>query len=216
MLYPIFLNLEGKAVLVVGAGPVATAKLWPLVASGARATVVAPTAAPAVLQMAERNLVRYEKRRFEERDVEGKVLVIAASDNTVVNEAVMKSCRARGVWVNVVDDPVRCDFFVPSTVHRGRLQVAISTEGASPAFARRLRLELERRLHESLGEYVELLHEARKRIKATVTDPSVRRAVNEALLDSEARTSLECGDTEGARAAIARALESFEQKRLEA
>jgi precorrin-2 dehydrogenase / sirohydrochlorin ferrochelatase len=216
VLYPVFVNLKGKSVLVVGAGSVAIAKLSPLLSSGADVVVVAPRAQQAVLRMAEHGEVQFVQRAFVSDDVKGRSLVVAASNNPVVNETVMRSCREHGVWVNVVDDPARCDFFVPSMVNRGRLHVAISTEGASPAFARRLRRELDHWLHESLDQYVDLLEEGRKRIRALVPEPAARRSANEALLESGARTALECGDAEGARAAIARVLAHIEQKRAEA
>jgi precorrin-2 dehydrogenase / sirohydrochlorin ferrochelatase len=215
VLYPIFLNLKDQRVLVVGAGAVALGKIRVLISCGARLRVIAPAAVSDIREMADRGEVEYESRKFDPRDATGMAMVIAATSDLNVNEAVMRSCRERGVWVNVVDDPARCDFFVPSLVNRGRLHVAISTEGASPAFARRLRRELDHWLHESLDEYVEMLDVARKRIRERVSDRSARRTANEAVLNCEARTSLEHGDVESARAAIDRVLARVERKRAE-
>ncbi|MBI5533826.1 MAG: bifunctional precorrin-2 dehydrogenase/sirohydrochlorin ferrochelatase [Deltaproteobacteria bacterium] len=216
MLYPIFLNLKGRPVLVVGAGSVALGKIQVLLSCGGKVRVIAPYAVSEVRELSDRGELEYAARKFDSSDVAGMALVIAATSDAQVNEAVMRCCHASGVWVNVVDDPPRCDFYVPSLVNRGRLHLAISTEGASPAFARRLRRELDHWLHESLDEYVELLDAARKRIRQRVSDRAARRSANEAILNCEARTSLEHGDMEGARAAIERVLARIEQKRAEA
>lgn len=213
MLYPLFLNLAGASALVVGAGSVASAKLPALLAARAVIDVVAPEACAAVEEWARAGALRHVARGFVPTDADGRRVVIAATGHSAVNEAVLRACRERGIWVNVVDDPERCDFFAPAVVTRGRLQVAVSTEGASPAFAKQLRRELETTLHPSLGEYVELLSEARSRIRARLPLPTERRAANEALLRTEARRCLERGDARGASAAVDRVLDDIERKR---
>ena len=151
MLYPLFLKLDGAPTLVVGAGTIAKHKAESLLSCGALVTMVAPDACPDVLALAAQGRVCLERRGFLPQDVDGKRLVIAATSLPEVNEAVMQRCRACGVLVNVVDDPARCDFYVPSVVERGRVQVAISTGGASPALARLLKAEIAAVLEPTLG-----------------------------------------------------------------
>jgi siroheme synthase-like protein len=204
----LFLKLEGHPVLVVGAGTVAAQKIGSLLRCGARVTVVAPHACEAVAAMARRGHIDLRLRAFELGDVDAQRLVIAATSEPHTNEIVMRCGRARRVLVNVVDDPERCDFYVPSVIDRGALQVAVSTQGASPALARTLRKEIERYLHPSLSRYVELVAQARSRIKHLVPGGyEARRVANEAVLASDARRLLEDGDEPGATAAIEAELE---------
>jgi siroheme synthase-like protein len=210
VLYPIFLKLDGREVLVVGAGAVAAFKTALLLRAGARVRVVAPEACDRVRQMAERGEIAWLRRAFRPEDAAGAALAIAATGDAAANDRVMNACRDARVLVNVVDDPDRCDFFVPATLERGSVQVAVSTHGESPAFAKRLRAQLEAALHPSLGEYVELLGRARRRIRERFpASASTRRAANEALLASAARERLEAGDRKGAERAIDEALAAF-------
>lgn len=215
MLYPLFLKLEGAPALVVGAGIIAKHKAESLLACGATVTMVAPDACADVIGLVEQGRVRYERRGFLPEDVEGKRLVIAATSDTAVNEAVMQRCRARGVLVNVVDDPARCDFYVPSVVQRGRVQVAISTGGASPALARLLKAEIASVLEPTLGEFADLVSRARDRIKSILRDEDyeARRLANEGVLASEARRRLADGDREGAERAVEDVLESLRRRK---
>lgn len=141
--YPVFFDLRGRPVLVVGAGKVALRKTRGLVEAGARVTVVAPRWEPEF----ERLPVTLVKRAFGERDVEGAFLVFAATDNREVNRAAGGAARARGIPANVADALPECDFLAPARVRRGNVQVAISTSGENPRLAAGLR----RRIEEALG-----------------------------------------------------------------
>ncbi len=209
MLYPLFLKLRGRSVLVVGAGSVAVAKLRGLLGSGAQVTVVATRASEAVQAMAARGALVLYERPFEEQDVAGRLLVVAATNDSEANARIRRCCQARGVLINAVDDPDNCDFFVPAVVDRGAVQVAISTQGASPALVRVLREEIERVLHPTIGRYAELVASARARIRAMVPEFEARRAANEAVVRSRARTLLEQGDEASALAEIEAVLEQL-------
>jgi len=150
--------------VVVGGGRIATAKATGLLCHGAHVSVIAPQATKLIQSKARANQLVWRKRAFRAKDVEGAFLTVAATNSIAVNEAVFRACRAHGVLCNVVDDPERCDFFYPAVVQRGPLQIAISTEGRSPALARRLRLELEQQFAPEYGEWVEHIGEMRKQI----------------------------------------------------
>ena len=216
MLYPVFLKLDGHQVLVVGGGNVALAKIRGLVGTGAKIRVVAVRVIVEVEELARGGSIELTQRAFEEADVSGARVVIAATNDAAVNERIMRTCRERDILVNVVDDPARCDFFVPSVIDRGRLRIAVSTGGSSPGFARRLRLELESRLHPSLGRYVELLASVREQIRGRYADDEeLRRRANEAVLGCDARQRLESGDEPGALEAVDRALAQVDHSEAE-
>jgi precorrin-2 dehydrogenase/sirohydrochlorin ferrochelatase len=137
--YPIFLDLRGKPVLVVGAGKVALRKTRGLVEAGAQVTVVAPRWESAFESMP----VRLRRRRFRATDVAGAALVFTATDSRDVNRAVARAARRRGIPVNVADACEECDFILPARVRRGNLQIAVSTGGESPRLAAEIRRRLE-------------------------------------------------------------------------
>jgi precorrin-2 dehydrogenase / sirohydrochlorin ferrochelatase len=134
--YPVALRLTGKPVLVVGGGDVAARKVSGLVAAGAVVTVVAPQVAEAI---ASSDRCRVERRAYRRGEAAGYRLVIAATDDSEVNQAVHDDAEAAGVWVNVADEPPRCSFFLPAVARDGPVVVAVSTGGASPALAGWLR-----------------------------------------------------------------------------
>jgi siroheme synthase-like protein len=133
--YPVFLDLTGVRVLVVGGGTVAARKIDGLVAAGAEVTVVATTAVAAV----RRGEVRLHLRGFHPDDLATAQLVVVATDDPAVNAAVAADCRAAGVWVNAADDPANCTFILPAITRRDPLTVAVSSGGATPAVAQYVR-----------------------------------------------------------------------------
>jgi precorrin-2 dehydrogenase/sirohydrochlorin ferrochelatase len=160
--FPILLRLEGRTCVVVGAGRVAAAKAAGLLIHGAQVVVVAPKAVNWIREKARSGKLAWRRRAFSARDVRGAFLVVAATNSTASNSAVFRACRARGVLCNVVDDPEHCDFFYPAVVRRGPLQIAISTEGNSPALAARLRKELERQFGPEWESFVEHIGKLRR------------------------------------------------------
>ncbi len=161
-LFPIFLKLQGRKCLVVGAGKIAEQKLGSLIEAGAAVTVVAPEASEAIRQRVNAGEVRWHQREFAANDIDGAVLLIAATGNPDVNERVFQEAEARGILCNAVDEPKRCHFYYPSVVRRGDLQIAISTNGKSPALAQRLRAELEARFDTAYADWVEWLGTVRE------------------------------------------------------
>ena len=132
-LFPVFLKLTDRPCLVVGAGRVGEPKIESLLAAGAAVKVVAPEATGAVAQWARAGKIDWQARRFEPSDLEGVFLVVVATSSRELNDSVYREAQARGVLCNVVDDPPHCDFYYPAVVNRGQLQIAISTNGQSPA-----------------------------------------------------------------------------------
>jgi precorrin-2 dehydrogenase/sirohydrochlorin ferrochelatase len=149
------LRLEGRICVVVGAGRVAAAKATGLLNHGAQVVIVAPKAVNWIREKARSGKLAWRHRAFLARDVRSAFLVVAATNSAASNDAVFRACRARGVLCNVVDDPERCDFFYPAVVRRGPLQIAISTEGHSPALAARLRRELKKQFGAEWASFVQ-------------------------------------------------------------
>lgn len=145
LLYPIFLRLEGHRVLIVGAGPVAVRKAKGLIEAGAHVVVVAPAGDP---EMAELT-VAWQHREFESTDLDGADLVFAATNLRSLNRAIGETCRSRGIWANIADSAEECDFQVPARVNCEDVQIAISTGGADPKRASRLRKRFEQILSQA-------------------------------------------------------------------
>ena len=166
-LLPIFLKLEGRRCLLVGAGNVALDKIGSLLKTGLRLRVVAPEARPEVRQLALEGKLEWIERRFETADLDGNFLVITATDSHEVNNAVYREAVERNILCNSVDDIPNCDFFFGSVVSRGDLQIAISTAGESPAFAQRLRREIDEQLPQDVGPWLASVGQLRRDVLAT-------------------------------------------------
>ena len=163
-LFPIFLKLGGRPCLVVGGGAMAEGKIAGLLEAGAAITVVAPEVRDEVREWSSSARITWIARRFRPTDLEGAFLAVAATSRLEVNDLVFREARKRGILCNVVDDPERCDFYYPAVLRRGRLQIAISTGGLSPALAQRLRRELELEFSLDYGDWLEELGEARRQL----------------------------------------------------
>jgi precorrin-2 dehydrogenase/sirohydrochlorin ferrochelatase len=174
-LFPIFLKLDDRPCLVVGAGTIGQGKIRSLITAGARVRVVAPHATATVGDWAHAGVITWEQRNFEASDLDGVVLVVAATNSTAVNEVIFREAHRRNILCNAVDDPERCDFYYPAVVRRGNLQVAISTAGHSPALAQRLRRELEAQFGSEYAGWLEQLGEMRRQLFASDIDPEDRR-----------------------------------------
>jgi precorrin-2 dehydrogenase/sirohydrochlorin ferrochelatase len=188
-LYPVFLKVAGEHVLVVGAGALAQSKIEALVQAGASVSVVAPRAKSNVANLAEDGRVRWLRRGFEPADVQQEKLVFAATGIQAVDRAVAQECQRRRVFCNAVDDPPFCDFYTPAVVKRGDLQIAISTNGHSPALAQQLRQTLEQQFGDDWGERLEALGRKRQKIRRSVSPGAERnrllhQAASEALAES--------------------------------
>ena len=142
-LYPIFLKLEGRKVLIVGGGKVAEEKIYAVLRSATDVTVVSPHSTDRIRDWAEGGLVRHVAEEYRSGMAREFFLVIACTDSAQVNRAIYAEAQQAGVLCNAVDDPGYCDFYAPAVVHRGDFQIAISTGGNSPALAQRVRKQLE-------------------------------------------------------------------------
>lgn len=168
-LYPIFLKLHELDLLIVGAGEVAHEKLSFLLKSSpdANVTMVASWISPKVFELLKKHpghRVTFRPRDFEATDVVGFQLVIAATNDRKLNERVRDSAKSWGALVNVADTPDLCDFYLGGVVTKGDLKIAISTNGKSPTFAKRLREVLEEALPDSTPNLLKNLHSLRKRL----------------------------------------------------
>jgi precorrin-2 dehydrogenase/sirohydrochlorin ferrochelatase len=163
-LFPIFLKLTGRPCIVIGAGHLAESKIESLQAANAAVTVVAPKANARIVAMAESGEVMWRQREYAVGDLAGQFLVVAATNVPAVNRAVFAEAEVAGVLINAVDDPPFCDFYFPSVVRRGDLQIAISTAGHSPALAQRLRNEINALLPLDAGDWLAELGNLRREV----------------------------------------------------
>ncbi|MDP9052050.1 MAG: bifunctional precorrin-2 dehydrogenase/sirohydrochlorin ferrochelatase [Acidobacteriota bacterium] len=163
-LFPIFLKLTGRPCIVIGAGNLAESKIESLQAANASVTVIAPHARDRIATMAESGEIVWHQREYSTGDLAGKFLAVAATDVPAVNRAVFAEAESFGILVNAVDDPPFCDFYFPSVVRRGDLQIAISTAGASPALAQRLRKEINAILPLDAGDWLAELGNLRREV----------------------------------------------------
>lgn len=141
--YPVFLNLTGRRCVIIGGGQIAEGKISKLLDSGAKIIVISPDATQGIRGFAERGQIEFDLRKYQEGDLQGAFLVIAATNDRVVNQEIFEEAEKQGILLNAVDDMPRCSFIAPSIVEKGPVTVAISTGGASPALARKLRENME-------------------------------------------------------------------------
>lgn len=209
-LFPLFADLNDKNVLVVGGGAVAARKIGALLRSGARVTVVAPEVRADILAWEREGRVQCLLAEFAPQQLEGMWLVIAATDDRAVNMQVSAAAHADHMLVNVVDDPELSTFQVPSIVDRAPLVVAISTGGAAPVFARRVRERVETLLDHSIGQLARLASERREAIRRAYPDMAARRRLYDWLFDGPVAAALRAGHPQQALAACDLALDGVE------
>ena len=159
--YPIFVEMQGRAVLLVGGGRVALEKIGKLTEAGARVTVIAPALIDEVRAFVESGQTAWTPRPFATGDTAGFDMVMVATDDGAVNRFVADEARAAGIWVNAADDLANCDFILPSLAARGKIAIAVSTGGTSPALARWLRSRMEEFLSEEVERLGDLLADVR-------------------------------------------------------
>lgn len=209
--YPIYLELSGRRVVLIGGGAVAVRKAQALLAAGARLVVVAETVDDVLTDLCAESGAELIRSSYS-KDYLGKaVLAIAATNNQELNNQIYKDCQELEILCNVVDDPPNCDFFVPAVVKRGDLQIAIGTEGYCPAYAGHLRKKLEQTFTDKHGQFLGELEAVRKRILLDVPDATVRKTVLGELADDE---SFEYFDKNGPEAWRIRAERIVEEHRL--
>jgi precorrin-2 dehydrogenase/sirohydrochlorin ferrochelatase len=205
--YPAILDLGGRTALVVGAGTIGEGKIRNLLNAGARVRVVSLEATDQVRSWADEGLVELSLRAYESADLEDCFLVIAATERNETNVRVFEAAERRRMLCNVVDAPDLCNFILPSIMRRGDLAIAVSTAGASPALARKIRLELEERYAEEYALALELLGSLRAELKGRYPDPRDRKILFERIVYSDLLEMLRAGDSEAIEAWIEKCIE---------
>ncbi len=185
-MFPMFLKLAGRRILVVGAGKVGEGKIAGILDTGARIHVVAREATNAVYDWARAGQIELELRSFSAQDLDGAFVAIVATASPDLNEFIYQEAQLRGVLCNVVDVPEFCDFFYPAVVRRGDLQIAISTSGQSPSLAQKLRQQLEQQFGPRYADWVAELGETRRLVQASDLTPERKRELLHALASREA------------------------------
>lgn len=206
---PIFMNIKDQPCLVVGGGEVAARKVFLLLRADGDVTVVSPELCNELRNWHQAGDLKYSQRGFEPADIEGKQIVIAATDNEEVNRQISSLCKARGIPVNVVDNPKLCGFIMPSIIDRSPVQIAISTGGASPVLARLLRARLETLIPSAYGRLALLVEEFREGVKARFKGNAIR-LFWEQILQGPIAEMLIAGKDAEARKALAEAVEHGE------
>ena len=163
-LFPIFLKLAARPCIVIGGGNLAESKIESLQGAHARITVIAPNVSARIADLAEGGEIEWKQREYSTGDLDGNFLVVAATNVPSVNRAVYQEAVENNILCNAVDDPPFCDFYFPSVVRRGDLQIAISTAGASPALAQRLRKEINALLPLDAGDWLAELGNLRREV----------------------------------------------------
>jgi precorrin-2 dehydrogenase/sirohydrochlorin ferrochelatase len=183
--YPIFLELAGRRVVIVGGGAVAARKAEAVLRAGARLVVVADHIDDTLRGLSKGTTAELIESKYAKDFLAAATLVIAATDNEHLNSQIYKDCQQLEILCNVVDSPALCDFYVPAVVKRGDLQIAVGTEGKSPAFAGHIRKKLEKIFTEKHGEFLDEIERLRENIIKNIPDPIQRKAILGELVDDE-------------------------------
>ena len=205
---PIFTKLDNKPVLVVGGGEVALRKCRAFLKARASVTLVAPWFCDELKEHAHNNEVKLIDAYFDESHLDGKMLVIAATDRDEVNNNVFELANARNVFVNVVDDQPKCTFIFPSIVDRDPITIAISSAGTAPVLARRLREKLETLIPHHIGPLATLVGGFRDKVKKRFKHFSDRRQFWEGVFDSSVVSKVQTGDTQAAQQQLEQMLDA--------
>jgi precorrin-2 dehydrogenase/sirohydrochlorin ferrochelatase len=198
--YPAILDIAGRTAVVIGAGKVGEGKIEGLLAGGARVRVISLTATDTVRRWAREGRIELEQRAYETADLDGAFMVIAATENNATNVRVFEDAEARQMLCNVVDVTHLCNFILPSIVRRGDLAIAVSTGGASPAMARRIRLSLGECYSDEYAVAMELLGSLREELKEMYPAADDRKVLFERMVYSDFMDMVRAGDAEGIEA----------------
>jgi precorrin-2 dehydrogenase/sirohydrochlorin ferrochelatase len=201
--YPAYLDLRERPCMVIGGGGVAERKALSLIEAGAVITVISPSLTSKLHELSESGKINHLKRNFEDQDVCGVYLVIAATDSPEVNSRVARACKKKQVLVNVAFPPAEGSFIAPSVVERGDLLIAVSTSGASPALSRKIRQELEKQFGPEYDLFLSKLTGIRKRMLEEISDENARRKIFQSIVDSDVIDLLRQGKTHEAELRMA-------------
>lgn len=183
--YPVNLDVANRPCLVVGAGNVGTRKVKTLITCGAKVTVVSPLASEDVLSLELEGLITLKKKAYEERDLHGMFLVIGATGDESVNRQVSRDAHRVGMLCNIADLPDACNFILPAIVERGDLLLAISTSGKSPAFAKKLRKDLEKQFGKEYALFLTLMGNIRLKLLNEAHEPEAHKPLFEKIIEND-------------------------------
>jgi precorrin-2 dehydrogenase/sirohydrochlorin ferrochelatase len=204
--YPLFALIEDRACLVIGGGAVGERKVRDLLAAGARVTVVSRDLTPGLAELAAQKRLSYIQGDFTPKHLDGMMLVVGATDDMEVNQQVSTAAQARGLLVNIVDAPELCTFIVPAQVRRGPLTIAVSTGGASPALARKVREELEQHFGPDYGRYLQVMQAVRDQVLAKRRGHPENQRLFKGLVAGPLQEAIARGDRAQALAVLEKAL----------
>jgi len=204
--YPILLDLRGKKALVVGGGRVAHRKIETLLEHGASVEVIARELNRSVAGLVEKGLIRFGGQEFSEDRLDGVFLFIAATSDADLNRHVSEKAQRKGLLVNAVDQPSDCNFILPSILRRGDLVVSVSTSGKSPAFARKIREDLEKHFGDEFESFLAIMGRLRERVLSLGLSQEQNREVFENLIASRLLHSLGEKDWDGAASVVSEIL----------
>ena len=179
-----FVNLKEKTCTVIGGGVVALRKILGLLECHASVRVISPTSAQQIIQLNHQNKIDLFERAYQRHDLVGSFLVVAATDDAEVNQQIAQECTELNILCNVVDHPNLCNFYYASVYTRGDLKIAISTNGISPALARKMKSELSEIYPEAYIPYLKYLRKMRETVKVKIPDASKRKAILEQIIDT--------------------------------
>lgn len=197
--YLISLDLTSKKCLVVGGGNVAERKVLSLLECDALVYVVSPDLTPVLKSLFEESLIQYRQGKYQSSDLADKFLVIGAAGTETVNRQVADDCAQRNLIVNIVDDPTKGSFFVPASLKRGSLTIAVSTGGKSPLLARKIKEELENAYGTHYEEFLDLLGYLREDVIKNVADPEKKKKILENLVNDDVLNMLKEGRIDSAK-----------------
>ncbi len=198
-LYPIMMSLQGKRVVVIGGGEVAERKITGLLGTGAHITVISPELVEGLEALATEGRINWIAKPFHASLMDlfpGVALIFGATDNRQVNLSIYESAGKRGILCNIADVPDLCSFIVPAVINQGDLMIAVTTGGSSPALARRIRQDLEKRFGPEYAELTKVLGELRKLILSAGAPSDENRQVFRDIVDSELLIALKENDRE--------------------
>ena len=181
--YPVNLDINGKRCLVVGGGHVGTRKVKTLLDCQAHVTVISPIVTDILQRLADNGKITLKKRGYVKTDLEEMSLVIVTTNDETLNRQIYTDAQKQHKLCNMADRPDSCNFILPSIVNRGDLVIAISTSGASPAFAKKLRKDLEKQFGEEYREFLQLMGAIRKKLLNEKHDPEAHKHTFEKLID---------------------------------
>jgi precorrin-2 dehydrogenase / sirohydrochlorin ferrochelatase len=194
---PIFLDVGGRKCVVIGGGEVAERKVAALLEAGADVTLISPTLTPALASIAAAERLNHLARRYQTGDLRGAALVFAATDDSRVHREISAEARGFGIPLNVADEPELCTFVAPAVAARGALKIAVSTSGESPAFAAKVRDEIEHQFGDEYAAALEIVGAARRWLRARVGSQRERARIMKSLASAELPRLVGRGDFAG-------------------